>query len=315
MHIPDGYIPLGQAAVYWLIALIFIARSVKWARKDLNESMIPLFGVLAAGMFVLQTINIAANLLIPVPMLAGVSWHIVGAALTAIIFASPWAAVLLMTLVLAVQSLFGDGGITAMGANIMNMGIIGGFLGYYSFIALSKLSAKRQVALFAGAWLSMILPAIALAFELWFAGTFPLKQGVLLMGTFQGVAGIGEGLITVIVFGAIMKARPDIVAEDAHRKVSNIKVTAVGIVAAFGLALAAPFLTSSNPDGLGQTASMVINENINNIISPITPLFPNYSIPGMGLEGRVAAIIIGFAAILIIWIGASKILRTADKRR
>ncbi len=54
MHIPDGYIPLGQAAVYWLIALIFIARSVKWARKDLNESMIPLFGVLAAGMFVLR---------------------------------------------------------------------------------------------------------------------------------------------------------------------------------------------------------------------------------------------------------------------
>ncbi|MFZ2410005.1 MAG: cobalt transporter CbiM [Candidatus Methanoperedens sp.] len=309
MHIPDGYIPLGQAAVYWLIALIFIARSVKWARKDLNESMIPLFGVLAAGMFVLQTINIAANLLIPVPMLAGVSWHVVGAALTAIIFASPWAAVLLMTLVLAVQSLFGDGGITAMGANIMNMGIIGGFLGYYSFIGLSKLSVKREIALFAGAWLSMILPAIALAFELWFAGTFPLKQGVLLMGTFQGVAGIGEGLITVIVFGAIMKARPDIVAEDAHRKVSTVKVAAAGIAAVFGLALAAPFLASSNPDGLQQTASMVIKNEISSVIAPITPLFPNYSIPGMGEAGNVAAIIIGFAAILVMWVGISRVLK------
>lgn len=309
MHIPDGYIPLGQAAVYWLIAIIFIARSVKWARKDLNESMIPLFGVLAAGMFVLQTINIAANLLIPVPMLTGVSWHVVGAALTAIIFASPWAAVLLMTLVLAVQSLFGDGGITAMGANIMNMGIIGGFLGYYSFIGLSKLSVKREIALFASAWLSMILPAIALAFELWLAGTFPLKQGVLLMGTFQGVAGIGEGLITVIVFGAIIKARPDIVAEDAHRKVSNIKVFAVGIVAVFGLALAAPFLASSNPDGLQQTASMVIKNEMSSVIAPITPLFPNYSIPGMGLEGRVAAVVIGFAAIILLWLGTAKLLK------
>ncbi|MDD5474461.1 MAG: cobalt transporter CbiM [Candidatus Methanoperedens sp.] len=309
MHIPDGYIPLGQAAVYWLIAIIFIARSVKWARNDMNEDMIPLFGVLAAGMFVLQTINIAANLLIPVPMLGGVSWHVVGAALTAIIFASPWAAVLLMTLVLAVQSLFGDGGVTAMGANILNMGIIGGFMGYYSFIGFCKLSVKRQVALFAGAWLSMILPALALAFELWLAGTFPLKQGVLLMGTFQGVAGIGEGLMTVIVFGAIIKARPDIIAGDAHSKVSTLKVAAAGAVVFLGLAIAAPFLASSNPDGLQQTASVVIKNEINSVIAPITPIFPNYSIPGMGEKGRVAAIVIGFAAIILIWLGAARLMK------
>ena len=311
MHIPDGFIPLGQAAVYWAIALFFIARSIKWARSDMNENMIPLFGVLAAGMFVLQTLNIAANLLIPIPMFTGVSWHVVGAALTAIIFASPWAAVLLMTLVLAVQALFGDGGITAMGANIMNMGIIGGFLGYYSFIALSKLSIKRSIALFAGAFISMILPAIALAFELWLAGTFPLKQGVLLMGTFQGAAGIGEGLITVIVFGAVVKARPDMVAEEAHRKVSTAKVAAAGIAVFSGLAIAAPFLASSNPDGLEQTASLVVRNKVNNAI---TLLFSDYAIPGMGKAGEVAAILLGFAAILIIWIGASKILRTADKR-
>lgn len=301
MHIPDGFIPLGQAAVYWIIALFFIARSVKWARMDMNENMIPLFGVLAAGVFVLQTINI--------PMMTGVSWHVVGAALIAIIFASPWAAVLLLTLVLGVQSLFGDGGITAMGANIINMGIIGGFLGYYSFAGLSKLSIKRPVALFAGAWLSMILPAIALAFELWFAGAFPLKQGVLLMGTFQGVAGIGEGLITVIVFGAILKARPDIVAEDGYKKVSTGKVAMVGIIAVFGLALASPFLTSSDPDGLQHTASLVINKEINNAIAPLTPLFPNYSIPGMGKSGRMAAVVIGVAAIIAVCLGASKILK------
>ena len=306
MHIPDGYIPISQAAIYWLIAIIFIARSVKWARSGMDENMIPLFGVLAAGMFVLQTINIAANLLIPIPMLGGVSWHVVGAALAAIIFASPWAAVLLMTLVLAVQSLFGDGGVTAMGANILNMGIIGGFVGYYSFIALSKLSAKRHIALFAGAWVSMILPALALAFELWFAGTFPLKQGVLLMGAFQGAAGIGEGLITVIVFGSIIKARPDIVAEDAHKRVSTAKVAAAGIVVFSGLAAAAPFLASSNPDGLEQTASMVIK---NEISSAITPLFSDYAVPGMGKNGEIAAILLGFITILIIWLGVSRIIK------
>lgn len=306
MHIPDAYIPLEQAAVYWLIAIIFIARSIKWARSGLNENLIPLFGVLAAGMFVLQTINIAANLLIPVPMLGGVSWHVVGAALTAIIFASPWAAVLLITLVLAVQSLFGDGGITVMGANILNMGVIGGFLGYYSFIGLSKLRVRQPVALFAAAWVSMVVPAIALAFELWLAGTFPLKQGVLLMGIFQGAAGIGEGLITSIVFGAIIRARPDIVAGDAYRKVSSVKVAAVGIIAVSGLAVAAPFLASGNPDGLQQTASMVVKDKI---YSTMTPLFSGYVIPGMGKTGEVAAIFIGFAAILIIWLGVVKLMK------
>lgn len=306
MHIPDSFIPLDQAAVYWIIAIVFIARAVKWARKDIHENMLPLFGVLAAGIFVLQTINIAANLLIPLPMLTGVSWHIVGAALTAIIFGSPWAAVLLITMVLAVQSLFGDGGITVMGANILNMGIIGGFMGYYSFIGLSKLKLSQTVAMFTGAWISMILPAIVLAFELWLAGTFPLKQGVLLMGIFQGIAGIGEGFITVIVFGAIIKARPDIVNQESYKKESTAKVAAVGIAALLGLAVAAPFLASSNPDGLQQTASIVIKENMG---SSMTILFSNYAILGMGKTGEVVAILIGFSMILILWFGITKVLK------
>ena len=306
MHIPDAYIPLGQAAIYWLIAIIFIARSIKWARSDLNDNMIPLFGVLAAGMFVLQTINIAANLLIPVPMLGGVSWHVVGATLCAILFASPWAAVLLMALVLAIQSLFGDGGITVMGANNLNMGIIGGFVGYYSFIGLSKLSVRRPVALFAAGWVSMIVPALALAFELWIAGTFPLKQGVILMGIFQGAAGVGEGLITVIVFGAIIRARPDIVAENAYTKVSTAKVAIVGIIALSGLAVAAPFLASSNPDGLEKTATMVIKDQMS---STLTPLFSDYAIPGMGKTGEVAVILIGLAAIFLSCFAVAKLVK------
>lgn len=308
MHLPDTFIPIGQAAFYWIISILFIARSLKWARKDMKENMIPLFGILAAGIFVLQTINIAANLIIPLPMLTGVSWHIVGAALAAIIFSSPWAAVLLMTMVLAIQSLFGDGGITAMGANILNMGIIGGFLGYYSFICLEKLSLKRSIAIFTGAFLSMLLPAIALAFELWLAGTFPLKQGVLLMGLFQGVAGIGEGLITVTVFGAILKVRPDIVNEENHKKESSLKAAAVVFTAILGLAGAAPFLASNDPDGLERTAGMVLK---NEVGSRITFLFSDYAIPGMGKAGEVAAIIIGLVLILLIWTGISRILKKA----
>ena len=305
MHIPDAYIPLSQSVIYWAIAIIFIVRSIKWVRTDMNENMMPLFGVLAAGMFVLQTINIAANLIIPMPMLGGVSWHVVGAALTAIIFASPWAAVLLLTLVLAIQSLFGDGGVTTMGANILNMGIIGGFTGYYCFIGLSKLSIKRSISLFTSAMISMILPAIALAFELWLAGTFPLKQGIFLMSIFQGTAGIGEGIITVIVFNAIVKARPDIISEE-YWKVSTTRVATVGIIIFLGLAIAAPFLASNNPDGLEQTASMIITNELGNTIPT---LFSDYAIPGLGKAGEVVAIILGLIIILIILYGASKMLK------
>jgi cobalt/nickel transport system permease protein len=308
MHIPDGYIPIHQAAFYWAIALIFIARSIKWAREDMNEDHLPMFGVMAAGMFVLQTINIAASLLIPIPMLGGVSWHVVGAALTAIIFASPWAAVLLMTMVLAIQSLFGDGGVTTMGANILNMGVLGGFIGYYTFLGLGRLNVKRSIAIFTGAWLSMILPAIALVFELWFAGIFPLKEGVFFMSIFQGVAGIGEGAITMIVFSAIVKVRPDMVGEEKFRQVSTVKLAAACAVVFAGLAIAAPFLASSNPDGLEQTASMVLTNEIN---SGITVLFGDYAIPGMGESGGAAAILLGATAILLSWLGLTKILKKA----
>jgi cobalt/nickel transport protein len=157
----------------------------------------------------------------------------------------------------------------------------------------------------------MLLPAIALSFELWLAGTFPLKQGVFLMGTFQGIAGIGEGFITVIVFGAIIKARPDIVNEETLKKESTAKVAAMGILALLGLAIAAPFLASGDPDGLQQTANLVVSNEINNMIAPITPLFPNYSIPGMGEAGKVAAILIGLTAILIMWVGISRVIKKA----
>lgn len=75
MHIPDAFIPIGQAAIYWIIALIFIALSLRWARKELTEERIPLVAVLAAGIFAIQAFNL------PVGM--GTSGHLVGGALAA----------------------------------------------------------------------------------------------------------------------------------------------------------------------------------------------------------------------------------------
>ena len=201
MHIPDGFIPISQCIVYWIIALVALYFSVRWASQKLDERQIPLFAVLAAGIFAIQAMNI------PIPW--GTSGHMVGAALVAIVFASPWAAVLLLSIVLILQGLiFGDGGITALGANILNLGIIGGFVGYYLFKGTKSLG--EIPAVFIAAWASIFLAAIACAIEMWIAGTFPLDKGLAMMGLYHAVIGVIEGVLTVVIVLAVQSARPDL---------------------------------------------------------------------------------------------------------
>jgi cobalt/nickel transport system permease protein len=206
MHIPDAFIPITQAAFYWIVALIFIALSLRWARKELTEERIPLVAILAAGIFAIQAINI------PIPW--GTSGHMMGAALAAIVLGSPFAAVFILTLVLIVQGvLFGDGGLTVMGANIVNMGVIGGFVGYYSYKAVYPVFKSPYPPAFIAGWLSLFIAAIACAVEMAFAGTFPLSLGLFSMGMYHAVIGIIEGGITAVAIYLINTARPDILVE------------------------------------------------------------------------------------------------------
>ncbi|WP_363094249.1 cobalt transporter CbiM [Methanohalophilus euhalobius] len=204
MHIPDSFMPLSQAMIYWVIALPFIFMSVKWARKELDDTKVPILAALAAGIFAIQALNI--------PIGMGTSGHMIGAALVAIIFGSPFAGVLVLTLVLLVQGfVFADGGITVMGANILNMGVISGFLGYYTFVALRKSKLSITISAFIGAWLGLFVSALACAVEMYIAGTFPLAAGLTAMGLYHLIIGfVGEGLITAIVITAIQKSRPDL---------------------------------------------------------------------------------------------------------
>jgi cobalt/nickel transport system permease protein len=194
---------MGQALVYWVIALIFIALALRWARRSMGEEKIPLVAVLAAGIFAIQALNI------PIPW--GTSGHMVGAALAAIVLGSPYAGVFVLTLVLLVQGvIFGDGGITVMGANIVNMGVIGGFVGYYGYTAIRSVIGNTYAAAFIAGWASLFVAAILCAVELAIAGTFPLELGLTMMGTYHVVIGLIEGGITAVALYLIASARPDI---------------------------------------------------------------------------------------------------------
>lgn len=208
MHIGDGQIPLEQAVFYWIAALLFIGLSLRWARKEMDEAKVPIFAALAAGIFAIQAMNI------PIPW--GTSGHMLGSVLAAIILGSPFAGILILALVLIVQGFFfGDGGISVMGANILDMGVIASFTGYYTF-RMIKGSLGMGKASFIGGWVGIVMGAEAVAIELAIAGTFPLIPAMTWMGIYHAVIGvIGEGLITAIVVTSVMKTRPDLVASSS----------------------------------------------------------------------------------------------------
>ncbi len=203
MHIPDGFIPILQCVVYWIIALVFIALALRWARKELSEEKVPIVAVLAAAIFAMQAFNL------PVGM--GTSGHLVGGALAAIVLGSPFAAVFILSIVLIIQGvIFGDGGITTMGVNIINMGVIGGFVGYYGYTGIRSVIKNPYVSAGIAAWFACFIPALAASVELWIAGTFPLVPGLVAMGTYHAAIGIIEGVVTAAAVYLIIHARPDL---------------------------------------------------------------------------------------------------------
>jgi cobalt/nickel transport system permease protein len=327
MHIPDAFLPLPQAAVYWIIALIFIALSLRWARRELKEEKVPLVAVLAAGVFAIQTINMA----LPISIIpGGVSGHVIGAALVAIVLGSPFAAVFILTLVLIMQAVFfGDGGITTMGANIINMGVLAGFLGYYTFRSMNTIFHNQFAAAFTAGWISLFVPAIACAVELAVAGTFPLTTGLILMGIYHSFIGIIEGGVTAFALSLIVTARPDIMNEKQPTGMSKIKdvLIAVGITITLLVAVAAPFVASSYPDGLESAFYSIYdakNPNIplidhykatlaeeevitrtGNNFSWRAP-FQEYQIGGMEKSGEILAIVLGVLATILIGFGVTR---------
>ena len=204
MHIPDGFIPLAQCAIYYVILIIALYFSGKWARENIDENSIPLIAVLAAGIFAIMSMNM------PIPF--GTSGHMVGGALVAIVFMAPEAAILVFTAVLLIQALFfGDGGITALGANVLNMAIVGGFVGLYTFKGLKDIIGKYP-SIFVAAWLATLVAAVVAAIEMAIAGTFPLNIGIASMALYHAFIGVIEGVLTVIVIYALEKFRPDLLA-------------------------------------------------------------------------------------------------------
>jgi len=206
LHAPDGFFSVPVALALWALAIVVIAISVRRVGDTFDERAIPLMGVTAAFIFAAQMINF--------PVVGGTSGHLLGAVLAAILL-GPWAGTLVMASVIAVQSLvFQDGGLLAMGANIVNMGLIGTIGGYAIYRTAARLLGGEERGLLPAAaiaaWSAVMLGAAATSFELAFSGTTTLAVVLPAMLVTHTLIGVGEALITVGALALIRSARPDL---------------------------------------------------------------------------------------------------------
>jgi cobalt/nickel transport system permease protein len=209
MHIPDGFLSgtvnLGAAGA----AVAALGISLRHTGKHMEERQVPLLGLTAGFVFAAQMLNF--------PVLGGTSGHFLGAMLATALL-GPFAACVALSLVLMVQCLgFSDGGLTALGSNILNMGVVGVLAGWALQKALQKLLPKnsrgRLLSLALGAWASVMAASGACAMELAVSGTS--TWGVVLpsMLGVHALIGVGEALITTAVLATIMAARPELMDE------------------------------------------------------------------------------------------------------
>jgi cobalt/nickel transport system permease protein len=205
MHIPDGFLSPSVFISGWAVALGFLTYAFRKTQQMLKEKIIPLMGVMAAFIFAAQMLNF--------PVLGGTSGHLLGGVLAAVTL-GPFAASIVISLVLVVQCLiFQDGGITALGANIFNMAIIGTIFSYYFYRALRQALLKKNmlVSVFIAAWFSVVLAASFCAMELSLSGASPLKIVLPAMLFVHVFIGLGEAIITTLVLSFVLKVRPDLI--------------------------------------------------------------------------------------------------------
>lgn len=306
MHIPDNFLSILISLICWAITIIALGVAISRTNKLLGERQVPLMGVMAAFIFAAQMINF--------PVAGGTSGHLLGGALAAITL-GPWAGMLVMTAVVAVQGLlFQDGGLVVMGANILNMGLVTAALGYGLYrSALGKSNATKLTVAGIAAWLSVMAGALLTSLELWLSGTAQLQLVIPAMLGIHALIGLGEALVTVAALSFILRTRPDLLGEHSASAQGGRGWVIAGVLIALAVVLLSPF-ASTNPDGLERVA---INMGFVETGQPAPyQIIPDYTIPFLGAApiSTIVAGAIGVVVVLAIVVITGRSLQTRNSR-
>ena len=259
MHIPDGFVDPAVSLLGGVVAALGIVVSLRGARRQLDERVAPLAGLVAVYVFAMQMLNF--------PVAAGTSGHLLGGALAAILV-GPYAAALAVSVVILVQGLlFADGGLSALGLNIVNMGLVTVLVGWFVFRAIVRLAGTSRPAVLTAAFIAgyVSTPVSALTFVAEYAlggtGTVSVQAVLVAMTGVHLLIGLGEGLITMLTVGAVYLVRPDLVyGVNRGRPISSAPGPSPWPLVVGGLALSLfvagflSFYASSSPDGLERVA-------------------------------------------------------------
>ena len=274
MHVPDHFLNDPTSATTAVVSLAAVGYAAYRAREDLTPRRVALTAATTGFVFAVQMLNY--------PVAAGTSGHLMGGALAAALV-GPWLGVLSVTLVLLVQALvFADGGLTALGTNVLLMAVVGTLVGWAATRGVLRLTRGRGAGAAAGIGALVSVPASAAVFAGLFAvgGTVPVPVGELVgqMLSVHAVIGLGEALITAGVVGLVLAVAPGVAAvEGVARSAANgalvpDAVASPGAVVSPGAvrravlalgsgALLAAVVVSSfaaaTPDGLEATAESV----------------------------------------------------------
>jgi cobalt/nickel transport system permease protein len=223
MHIPDGYLGPATCGFFYVAMLPIWTAASKIVKKTLKAKQVPLLAIGAAFSFVIMMFNV------PIP--GGSTGHAVGGVLVAILL-GPWAACIAITVALVIQALlFGDGGITAIGANCFNMAFVLPFVGYYVYKAISynaPMDSNRKmiaagIAGYIGINMAAFLAGVEFGLQPLLHHTangqalycpYGLKVAIATMaGEHLLVFGWVEAVVTALVVKYLQKQVPDILQE------------------------------------------------------------------------------------------------------
>ena len=285
MHIPDGFLSTPVWASLDAAAAPAVGYVVRVAQRGFDDAKVPLLGVMGAFVFAAQMINF--------PVGIGTSGHLVGGALLACTL-GPAAACVVMSAILAIQALvFQDGGILALGANVINMAIVGVLAGYLPYHLWGR-SRGRRAALFAGGALSVAVSALLALAELLISGVrMPAAVLEVSLALFL-VSALIEGAITMTVMGALEAIQPNFVRQPAAG--GRYALVAAGLGAVL-LAAGGVVFASTAPDGIEQLARQTgISAHARTLIS--TP-FKHYEASwlGAGWPAQAGAGLVGLALV------------------
>ncbi|MGC8855781.1 MAG: energy-coupling factor ABC transporter permease [Anaerolineae bacterium] len=290
MHIPDGFLSLGISLFFWALTLVVVGLAISKTRQSLGEKQIPLMGVMAAFIFAAQMLNFTVA--------GGTSGHFLGGALAAMVL-GPWAAILVMTAVVAVQGLlFQDGGLLVMGANIFNMGILTAAIGFglYRLVASAPKNLRLGMAAVA-AWVATMSAALSASLQLWLSGTSRLQIVIPAMLSVHALIGVGEAIITVAALAFIQQARPDLLRGEATTEKGGRGWMYVGLALALLAALLSP-LASAYPDGLERVAADA--GFLHRAQSMPFQVLPDYTLPLLG-PTPLSTIVAGVVGVLVVF--------------